>query len=94
MTSKEVKDLMMAHYGWLDCVASAYELPNLNSADFIVVKYGNIIQEYEIKLTRSDLIGEMRCARVAKGFALDRDRASIAGRLGGLRSKRPKRSEA
>lgn len=51
-----------------DCVASAHEIIAMNNADFVVVKWGGSVQEYEIKVSRADLIGEMRCARVARGL--------------------------
>jgi hypothetical protein len=69
MTSKDVKELLIRRFTFFNgYVGAIYEAPNLNSADVIAVRHGGKVQEYEIKVSKADLIGEMRCARVAKGL--------------------------
>lgn len=69
MTSKEVKEILMDRFTFANgYVGAVYEAPNLNSADVIAVRHGGNIQEFEIKVSKADLVGEMRCARVAKGL--------------------------
>lgn len=48
-------------------VGAVHEVPGLNNADVIAVKRGTI-QEFEIKCSKADLVGEMRCARVTAGI--------------------------
>lgn len=69
MTSNEIKSLLIERCSYANgYVGAVYETPNLSSADVIAVRFGGKTQEYEIKVSRSDLIGEMRCARVAAGL--------------------------
>jgi hypothetical protein len=69
MTSKHVKELLIGRFTFFNgYVGAVYEAPNLNAADVIAVKHGGKVQEYEIKVSKADLVGEMRCARVAKGL--------------------------
>jgi hypothetical protein len=69
VTSKDVKELLIRRFTFFNgYVGAVYEAANINSADVIAVKHGGIVQEYEIKVSRADLVGEMRCARVAKGL--------------------------
>ena len=69
MTSLEVKNLLIRRFNFFNgYVGAVTEAANLNAADVIAVKHGGKVQEYEIKLSRSDLVGELRCARVAKGL--------------------------
>lgn len=67
--SSEVKELMISRLDFFSGFTGAVtEATNFNSADVIAVKHSGRIQEYEIKVSRADLIGEMRCARVAAGL--------------------------
>lgn len=69
MTSKQVKATLLKRFTFFNgFVGAVHEAANLNSADVIAVKHGGKIQEFEIKCSRADLIGELRCARVAFGL--------------------------
>lgn len=68
MTSKHVKDKLMDRLTFFNgYVGAVHEIPALNNADVIAVKRGTI-QEFEIKCSKADLVGEMRCARIAAGL--------------------------
>lgn len=69
MTSDDIKKLMLKRCSFSNGYMGAVtEATNCNAADVIGVKFGARVQEFEIKVSRSDLIGEMRCARVAAGL--------------------------
>jgi hypothetical protein len=69
MTSAQVKQMLIGRFTFANgFVGAVTEAPNLNSADVLAVRFGGKIQEYEIKVSRADLVGEMRAARVAAGL--------------------------
>lgn len=69
MNAEKIKQLMIKRCSFGNgYVGAVTEVTMLNAADVIAVKFGGTIQEFEIKVSRSDLIGEMRCARVAAGL--------------------------
>lgn len=46
-------------------VGAVYEAPNLWSADVVACRYNGLMSEYEIKVSRSDLLGEIAAIRRA-----------------------------
>jgi hypothetical protein len=68
-SSDDIKNLMLRRCSFGNgYVGAVYEIPELNNADVVAVKHGGKIQEFEIKVSRADLVGELRAARVAAGL--------------------------
>lgn len=69
MDSSYIKNLMIERCSFANgYVGAVVEASNLNAADVVAVKFGGTVQEFEIKVSRADLVGEMRVARVAAGL--------------------------
>lgn len=68
LAAKELRDYLVRCFSGFDSGASAVVTETINGADVIVHKWKDGFVEYEIKTSKSDLLGEVKCARVAWGL--------------------------
>lgn len=81
MTAKEVKKIMISRLNWFNgYMGAASEVTNHHSADIIGVRFaGRTVVEYEIKVSRGDLVGELKAVRAAYGLdEIDSDNLKVS----------------